>query len=270
MSNCVSPFIVHSEKGSFPVRCGHCLNCKIQYANLWATRLLHESLYHDYSSFVTLTYSDEFNPFELSIDVAQKWQKRLRQEYLRMGFSNKLKFFTCGEYGEESALIDGVGRPHYHSCVFGLNPYSDDTYELLKKSWKYQDYDLLSRKKIIEPLNYYNARYCAQYVLKKYNSDDYVKKIYGDKQQPFRIMSKGFGLKYFNYHKEEIEERQLIYSGNGASLISPPDYYKKRMEVTADYQQTIQALKNSPSYQEACAMEKKNKDRQIFFKRGTL
>lgn len=270
--NCVSPFIVHSLKGDFPTRCNHCLNCKIQYANQWATRLLHESLNYEFSSFLTLTYSDEYNPFELSIDVAQKWQKRLRTSYFRAGHKDKLKFFTCGEYGNESSYfsLDGIGRPHYHSIVFGLNPYSDETYQLLKDTWVYQDYELLDRHKLIESVNYYNARYCAQYVLKKYNDDDFIKSVYGDKQQPFRIMSKGIGKNYIEKNKDFLEEFNLMYAGNGKALISLPSYYKKHIGTTANYDTVINAIKNQNSIIENINIEKKNHDRMIFFKRGTL
>ena len=48
-------------KRVFDIPCGHCIGCRQSQANEWSNRLLMESLYHQYTHFITLTYCDEYN-----------------------------------------------------------------------------------------------------------------------------------------------------------------------------------------------------------------
>jgi len=91
------------------LRCGQCLDCRINAGEDWATRCTHEASLHERNSFLTLTYDDEHLPADRSLDVEhwQKFAKRLRK---RIG---PFRFFHVGEYGEENL------RPHYHALVFG-------------------------------------------------------------------------------------------------------------------------------------------------------
>lgn len=57
---------------------------------------------------VTLTYLDD--PWTLLPRDLQLFLKRLRKEVKR-----PVRFFACGEYGDES------GRPHYHVVLFGVS-----------------------------------------------------------------------------------------------------------------------------------------------------
>ena len=55
--------VVFSERGkiarSFMLPCGNCLGCRSDRARAWGARIVHESLMHDFSWFVTLTYDDK-------------------------------------------------------------------------------------------------------------------------------------------------------------------------------------------------------------------
>lgn len=62
---------------------------------------------HQVSSFVTLTYADEFYHPSLNYSDYQHFMYRLRR---RCG---KTRFFMCGEYGETTL------RPHFHAILFG-------------------------------------------------------------------------------------------------------------------------------------------------------
>lgn len=84
-----------------------------------------ESLLHGDSSFVSLTYDDLYLPWngdvgshadERSLDpeAVTKFIKRLRRKFP----SRKIRYFLCGEYGDES------GRPHYHIALFGLGRFA--------------------------------------------------------------------------------------------------------------------------------------------------
>jgi len=73
--------------------------------------MLEASQYSD-NAFITLTYSPENMPSDLSLepDHLKNYLKRLRKKVAPLRF----RYFACGEYG------DGSFRPHYHLIAFGL------------------------------------------------------------------------------------------------------------------------------------------------------
>lgn len=86
--------------------------CRVKRRQLWSHRILLEQAKHEFSSFVTLTYSDENLPpgGSLLVKDAQDWLKRLRRSVEPL----KIRYFLVGEYGDETQ------RPHYHAALFGL------------------------------------------------------------------------------------------------------------------------------------------------------
>ena len=91
------------------VPCGQCIGCRLERSRQWAVRCIHEASLHEDNCFITLTYDDAHLPTDLSLNVShfQKFMKRLRKR-----FGEGIRFFHCGEYGEN------FGRPHYHACLF--------------------------------------------------------------------------------------------------------------------------------------------------------
>ena len=102
----------------FDLPCGKCQGCRLERSRQWAVRCLHESNMFDQNCFITLTYNFENLPKDgsLSVDVVQKFFKRLRKKFP----DRKIRYFLCGEYG------DMLSRPHYHACLFGFD--FDDKY----------------------------------------------------------------------------------------------------------------------------------------------
>lgn len=94
------------------VPCGRCVGCRLEYARQWAIRCMHESTFHDASSFVTLTYSPEHVPpgHALRKKDMQDFFKRLRYHV------GPVRYYYAGEYGDKDL------RPHYHACLFGYYP----------------------------------------------------------------------------------------------------------------------------------------------------
>ena len=90
--------------------CGRCLNCRINRAEEWQTRLTIE-LEDDRTQgdFLTLTLDDSkvcpLLPLALSKRILQNFFKRIRKG----GW--KIKYFACGEYGESHH------RAHYHAII---------------------------------------------------------------------------------------------------------------------------------------------------------
>ena len=157
--------VVFHERGKIrrelSLPCGRCIGCRIARARAWAIRCVHESQCHDDSVFVTLTYDDahlkspslEYRDFQLFI-------KRLRKFK-----GGGVRFFACGEYGEENL------RPHFHALLFGV---SFVARELIGKS--------LYRSPELERLwpfgmssfgdvTFQSAGYVARYSVKKITGD---------------------------------------------------------------------------------------------------
>lgn len=119
-------------RGYIEVPCGRCLGCRIAHARMWTVRLMCELKYWKEAGFITLTYNDENLPEFASLIKSdlQLFYKRFRKELsnekrimeIGKGFEesessiscmeSKVKYYSCGEYGEK-------GRPHYHVILFG-------------------------------------------------------------------------------------------------------------------------------------------------------
>lgn len=105
--------------------CGSCIGCRIDRSKSWAIRCVHEAAGFDYNCFLTLTYNDECLPPGGSLDKSAfvNFMKRLRKRFQGMevvhdekGIPSKpIRFFHCGEYGEE------LQRPHHHACLFNFD-----------------------------------------------------------------------------------------------------------------------------------------------------
>ena len=89
---CVSPTKIRDPHdpyhNSFMVPCGKCIECKLDYTNSWAIRIMHESLSHEKNCFITLTYNDESlhvsqeeldKYIDLTIDKIRKLSSTLSQ-----------------------------------------------------------------------------------------------------------------------------------------------------------------------------------------------
>lgn len=94
--------------------CGKCLGCQMDKAKEWTLRCRLEIQQHKATVFVTLTYDAEHLPDDrqLNKEHLQLWLKRLRKA---LGAKRPIRFFACGEYGEDNK------RPHYHALLFGAS-----------------------------------------------------------------------------------------------------------------------------------------------------
>lgn len=207
------------------VPCGKCLLCRISKRKEWTIRMLHELEEHNDSSFVTLTYSDEFLPDNSSLVVSdlQKFFKRLRKRML----PKKIKYFACGEYGDLSA------RPHYHCILFGVGLTMVHK-KLVMDSWPYCDWNNKTIAKnsfgLAEP---HSIRYVAQYIDKKFSGDKAHEEYTLKSRSPvFRLLSNGIGANYCDRNNLDFISKGFI-SLNGVKH-SIPRYYLKRLELTSD------------------------------------
>ncbi len=177
------------------VPCGHCIGCKLDRANEWATRVWCECQTWKNSCFITLTYnSGKRNKrrkgeleFEYNLPTTEtgrmtlykkdftNFMKRLRKQEkgieswinpINNKVENPIRFLMCGEYGPKN------GRPHYHACIFNWTP--DDL--VFEKYNKNKDALYKSKKLqkiwghgfvLVGNLTYKSACYVARYTMKK-------------------------------------------------------------------------------------------------------
>lgn len=118
-----------------------------------------ETLKHDGSCFVTLTYNDESLPVggTLVPKDAQDFLKRLRKACAPI----KVRFYLVGEYGDKTF------RPHYHLALFGL-PMS--AAQMIADAWS-RDGKPLGHV-VVGSLTFESAGYVAGYVTKKMTKED--------------------------------------------------------------------------------------------------
>lgn len=161
------------------VPCRKCLACVRALGLSWGYRCWHESLQHDASSFLTLTYDDEHYQGKLVLHDCQTFLKRLRK-WMSAEQLVKLRYFLVGEYGE------ATGRAHYHMIVFGedflaysertgFNSPDDDYYfsAVLQSLWGNGSVHL-------SPLNVARSLYAASHAVKAFGTD----------RKTFRLASK--------------------------------------------------------------------------------
>jgi len=205
------------------VPCGRCLACRINKTQEWSLRIMQELEYWPFAVFVTLTYNDselEKLPLE-SIDKKelQAYFKRLRKNTNRI-----IKYYACGEYGEKT------GRPHYHAIIFGLDINNDFDREEIDFAWS-KGYTYIGT------VTHDSAQYVAGYVFKKYNGKKGMA-VYGFKQPPFQLQSKGLGLQYALENSAQIKNK-LHITKNGKK-IPIPRYYRKQLKITeTEYKEII-------------------------------
>lgn len=131
--------------------------CRINKRRLWSHRIVLESLKHEESIFVTLTYSDDNLPSGNSLEprALQLFLKRLR---LRCS-PHKIRYFSVGEYGDQTQ------RPHYHLAIFGLGLWAAD---LIRDIWSLGH-------TLTGTLTLESANYIAGYVTKKMTKEDDIR-----------------------------------------------------------------------------------------------
>lgn len=232
------------------VPCGQCIGCRLERSRQWAIRCVHEASLHSRNSFITLTYNNENLPKDGSLQVKdfQKFMKRLRRaldyETSSQQFifdpSKKLRFFHCGEYGEN------FGRPHYHACLFNLD-FRDRKYWKTVNGSKYYVSQTLSELwpfgySMVGDVTFESAAYVARYITKKvtgknalhhYNEIDInTGEVLVERRPEYVTMSRrpGIGRGWFDkYTKDVFPDDFVVIRGR---KMKPPKYYLSQFEIT--------------------------------------
>lgn len=197
---------------------------------------MHEASLYSANRFLTLTYAPEHLPAHGSLDkkAVPLFLKRLRKRT-----DDTVRYFQCGEYGENFA------RPHYHVCLLNygfpdeiLSGTSGDhdlrTSELLADLWPFGHHQ-------IGDLTFNSAAYVARYVTKKINgrmAEDHYSRVNPltgeiiELQPEFATMSRrpGIGKPWFDkYWRDVYPSDEVISRGHPSK---PPRYYDQLLERT--------------------------------------
>lgn len=210
----------------FNVPCGKCINCRKGYINDWVLRLTNEYKASTTTKayFVTLTYEDKYlndpeignitedGEITLNYKHHQDYMKRLRKSYKR---KNNIKYFTVGEYGEQT------GRPHFHSIIFNASQ------QKILDAWHYGNVHF-------GEFNEATIRYTLKYALKRIGRvhDKNYTESKNTRQPERTLISRGIGLEWCtkrqtkNYYQDEITRPVQGESGRIQRL---PRYYKNKL-----------------------------------------
>lgn len=220
--------------------CGRCVGCRLERARQWAVRCMHESQMHDDCCFITLTFDNEHlfarsNPGSLDKKEFQNFMKRLRFHFDKE--SRKVRFYACGEYGEESQ------RPHYHALLFGVN-FADRELFSERDGIRYYISQTLSAlwpfgHVIIGDLTFDSACYVARYCMKKITGDDakdhytWVDEETGELREripEFALMSlkPAIGKPWFDRYYRDVYPNGFVVC-NGSKM-KPPKSYDRYLE----------------------------------------
>lgn len=210
------------------VPCGQCVGCRLERSRVWAVRLMHEKRSHNRACFVTLTYDDDHLPLlqgpgiyrreTLVMRDAQLFMKRLRKK-----FGEGIKFYMCGEYGDETF------RPHYHAILYSVA--FDDMRRVgenkrgegLFTSDQLSDLWPAGIHRVGE-VTFDSCAYVARYVVKKITGDR-ADSHYAGRLPEFTNMSRrpGIGKSYFEKYRSEILTHDSVVI-NGME-VTPPRFY---------------------------------------------
>ena len=118
---------------------------------------------HEENCFLTLTYDEAHLPVGGSLDrrAFPLFMKRLRKRLK----GERVRYFHAGEYGAD------LGRPHYHSCLFGFD-FSDKVYWTSRGGfpvWRSSTLEALWPFGFSEigSVTFESAAYVARYITKK-------------------------------------------------------------------------------------------------------
>lgn len=257
---------------SMSVPCSTCFGCRRSRTLQWAIRITHESKLYSQNCFLTLTYDKSRLPFRdfgaIPADVGlhypdfQLFMKSLRERFNGCDsvshpffgqidkkhnkpypeFYNPIRFYMCGEYGEER------GRPHFHVMLFNFN-FPDRKFwrrtksgqpifrsAILEELWPYGNSEIGS-------VSFDSAAYVAGYVQKKVFGDKasdayrWVDPDTGEifmREPEFSGMSLKPGIAYGwlkQFYGDVYPDDFVVFKG---LKFKPPKYYdKKYFDLTA-------------------------------------
>lgn len=192
----------------------------MEQARQWTVRILNEMQMHEKNCFITLTYDPKHLPQNNSLNKQdfQLFMKRLRKKY-----GPSIRFFQCGEYGEE------FRRPHHHACIF--NHHFPDQYH-----WETRGGVHLFRSADLETLwglgfctigalTPESAAYVARYVVKKQSGAQAPFHYHGRSPEHITMSRRpGIGKSWFEKYQGDVTTSDQVVISNTLTLRTPRYY----------------------------------------------
>ena len=222
------------------IPCGNCVGCRLEKSRQWAMRCVLEASLYKRNCFITLTYKD-LNNWSLNKRDFVLFMKRLRKRY-----GNNIRYYHCGEYGEEN------NRPHHHALIFNHDfedkrLYSSHRGNDLYRSWELERLWTHGFSTIGE-VTFDSAAYVARYIMKKQNGVnaeqhyDWITEIdfeTGEAKRgalpEYNSMSrnKGIGTAWIEKYKDDIYPKDYIVL-NGKKM-RPPKFFDEWLRKNDPY-----------------------------------
>lgn len=213
--------------------CGQCIGCRLERARQWALRCVHESQLYERNCFITLTYDERHLPKatgvcgvckvrhaiagSVCVSEFQRFMKRLRRAY-----GPGIRFFHCGEYGDENR------RPHYHALLFN-HDFEDKKVFSGDSSRRVYTSDALAALwplgfSTVGDVTFESAGYVARYSLKKVTGKK-QEAFYGGRRPEYCTMSRrpGIGARWFERFSGDVYPVDRVVHRGVCSR--PPRYY---------------------------------------------
>lgn len=211
------------------VPCGFCALCRASRRDEWQRRLEIETLMNEWqgygNTFLTLTVSDD-SPIPLGDEkrAIQLFWKRIRKA-APPGYNPSFKYYLVSEYGSQT------GRLHFHAIVCGLDHALHAA--AFRSAWPHGFVMSL-------PVRSGAIRYVLKYLEKSFSASK-EREIYAalGKSPPFRLISKGIGLRFFQKSQLSLVASDGFYFWHGKNVLAPA-YVRRslgirpRKDITAD------------------------------------
>lgn len=236
MAQCISPYQL---KTGIPVPCGKCYECTARKVSSWSFRLMKEMEISSSAYFITLTYNPESIPMTVKGFMSLNkidYQNFIRE--LRRVNPEKLKYYTCGEYGGKS------WRPHYHAIIFNLDLSTlIDQAQVVKKQPETYLNGAFQFDSPLWPLGRITIGQVSEastgYTLKYISKPSRVPLHQNDDRIPeFALMSKKLGANYLTQAMREWHEADLLNRAytplKDGKKIALPRYYKEKIYSQSD------------------------------------
>lgn len=206
---------------------------------------------HSANSFITLTYAPEHLPEnqDLQFKDTQLFMHRLRKHVARKHEGQKVRFYLCGEYGNDETQLNKIGRPHYHAIIFGYDFADDrelieDTSDQEKRYYSQVLQDLwgLGRTEL-GLVTLQSAAYVAQYTVKKINgqmAQDHYLRLNRSTAEVVKITPEqsrqsrrpGIGKTWYDKYGQDTEKGFITINGKKETL---PKFYERIMSEDRAY-----------------------------------
>lgn len=234
------------------IPCGKCFGCRLMRSEAWAVRCMAEAQTAGIGRcwFVTVTYAPEHNPVTLLPRDHTLFVKRLRKEF------PGVRFYMCGEYGDQKSPLTGFGRPHFHYLFFGLDlpdlarfggSDSHPTYTsaTLTRIWG-------KGHVVVGLVEEQSAKYVSGYIQKKRmgkGAEEFYSVSHPVTGEPFKMhpefsrmsLKPGIGAEWFaRWHRDVYPADKVPRAGG--RFVKPPPYYDELYSRIADSDPSLPPL----------------------------